>query len=73
MLERKASQGLRAAILVVADIIMVFSLATIRFFLPIDLAPYPNILRNLRASCELYQREMPKDDDGGRSADLSAP
>jgi hypothetical protein len=48
-LERQASQGLRAAILVAADIIMVFSLATIRFFLPIDLAPYPNILRNLRA------------------------
>jgi hypothetical protein len=52
---------------------MVFSLATIRSFLPINPAPYPNILRNLRASCELYQRAMPKDDDGGRSADLSAP
>ncbi len=26
-----------------ADIMMVFSLTTMRYFLPVDLAPYPNI------------------------------
>jgi glutathione S-transferase len=49
-----------------ADIIMVFSLTTMRVFLPIDLAPYPNMLRYLRriGAREAYQRAMRKGDPG---------
>ena len=47
-----------------ADIIMVFSLTTMRFFLPVDLTPYPNILSYLRRIGErgAYQRAMKKGD-----------
>ena len=49
-----------------ADIIMVFSLTTMRVFLPIDLSPYPNMLRYLRriGAREAYQRAMRKCDPG---------
>jgi glutathione S-transferase len=49
-----------------AYIIMVFSLTTMRVFLPIDLAPYPNMLRYLRriGAREAYQRAMRKGDPG---------
>jgi glutathione S-transferase len=49
-----------------ADIIMVFSLTTMRVFLPIDLAPYPNMLRYLQriGAREAYQRAMRKGDPG---------
>jgi glutathione S-transferase len=47
-----------------ADIIMVFSLTTMRLFLPLDLTPYPNILSYLRriGEREAYQRAMRKAD-----------
>lgn len=49
-----------------ADIIMVFSLTTMRLFLPLDLAPYPSILAYLqRIGCrDAYQRAMRKGDPG---------
>jgi glutathione S-transferase len=49
-----------------ADIISVFSLTTMRAFLPVDLAPYPNILRYLQriGAREAYQRAMRKGDPG---------
>jgi glutathione S-transferase len=45
---------------------MVLSLTTMRVFLPIDLAPYPNMLRYLRriGAREAYQRAMRKSDPG---------
>jgi len=47
-----------------ADIIMVFSLTTMRLFLPLDLTPYPNILSYLRRIGErdAYRRAMRKGD-----------
>jgi glutathione S-transferase len=49
-----------------ADIMMVFSLTTMRVFLPINLVPYPNILRYLQriGGREAYQRAMRKGDPG---------
>jgi glutathione S-transferase len=47
-----------------ADIIMVFSLTTMRIFLPLDLAPYPNILAYLQriGARDAYRRAMRKGD-----------
>jgi len=49
-----------------ADIIMVFSLTTMRLFLPFDLTPYPNILSYLQriGQRDAYQRAMKKGDPG---------
>jgi glutathione S-transferase len=49
-----------------ADIMMVFSLTTMRLFNPVDLAPYPNILAYLQriAARPGYQRAMAKGDPG---------
>ena len=49
-----------------ADIIMVFSLTTMRYFMPRDIAPYPNILAYLKriSRREAYQRAMQKGDPG---------
>jgi hypothetical protein len=72
---QKASQGSAGSEFTATDMIVVFSLTAMRVFLPIDLVPHPNILRNLRriASCETCQRATAEDDDGGRSAALGAP
>ena len=47
-----------------ADIMIVFSLTTMRYFMPVDLAPYPNIRSYLQriAAREAYQRAMRKGD-----------
>lgn len=47
-----------------ADIMVVFSLTTMRLFLPLDLAPYPNILAYLQriGARPAYQRAMRKGD-----------
>ena len=47
-----------------ADIMIVFSLTTMRYFLPLDLAPYPHIRAYLRriSDREAYQRAMKKGD-----------
>ena len=47
-----------------ADIMAVFSLTTMRLFLPLDLAPYPNILAYLQriGARPAYQRAMQKGD-----------
>ena len=49
-----------------ADIMIVFSLTTMRYFLPLDLAPYPHIRAYLRriGDREAYQRAMQKGDPG---------
>ncbi|MEJ8857579.1 glutathione S-transferase family protein [Variovorax robiniae] len=49
-----------------ADIMTVFSLTTMRYFMPCDLTPYPNILAYLQriAAREAYQRAMQKGDPG---------
>ncbi|RYP18030.1 hypothetical protein DL765_004146 [Monosporascus sp. GIB2] len=49
-----------------ADCMAVFSLTTMRGFYPLDLAPYPNILRWLRdvADRPAYRRALEKGDDG---------
>lgn len=49
-----------------ADIMTVFSLTTMRFFMPVDLSPYPNILSYLQrmAARPAYQRAMAKGDPG---------
>ncbi|MEJ8847617.1 glutathione S-transferase family protein [Variovorax rhizosphaerae] len=49
-----------------ADIMTVFSLTTMRYFMPYDLTPYPNILAYLQriAGREAYQRAMQKGDPG---------
>lgn len=49
-----------------AEIITVFSLTTMRYFLPFDLAPYPNIRAYLAriAARPAYQRAMAKSDPG---------
>lgn len=51
-----------------ADIMAVFSLTTMRYFMPVDLAPYPNILAYLQriAARPAYQRAMQKGDPGMR-------
>ncbi|WP_315786309.1 MULTISPECIES: glutathione S-transferase [unclassified Bradyrhizobium] len=52
--------------LTAADIMTVFSLTTMRYFLPYDLAPYPNIRTYLSriAARSAYQRAMAKGDPG---------
>jgi glutathione S-transferase len=47
-----------------ADIVTVFSLTTMRIFLPFDLAPYPNILSYLQriGARDAYRRAMKKGD-----------
>jgi glutathione S-transferase len=47
-----------------ADIMMVFSLTTMRIFFPLDLAPYPHIMAYLRRVGDrpAYQRAMHKGD-----------
>ena len=49
-----------------ADIIMVFPLSTMRAFVPMDLAPYPNIRAYLQrvGARQAYQRAMAKGDPG---------
>jgi glutathione S-transferase len=49
-----------------ADIIMVFSLTTMRYFLPLDITPYPNILAYLARISQrpAYQTAMKKGDPG---------
>lgn len=49
-----------------ADIVTVFSLTTMRAFLPMDLSPYPNILTYLQriGARPGYQRAMAKGDPG---------
>ena len=49
-----------------ADIMAVFSLTTMRYFMPVDLKPYPKILAYLQriAGREAYQRAMRKGDPG---------
>ncbi|RFU49395.1 glutathione S-transferase family protein [Paraburkholderia sp. DHOC27] len=49
-----------------ADIVTVFSLTTMRIFMPLDLAPYPNILAYLQriGAREAYRRAMQKGDPG---------
>jgi glutathione S-transferase len=49
-----------------ADIMTVFSLTTMRYFLPLDLTPYPRILAYLNriAQREAYQQAMRKGDPG---------
>ena len=49
-----------------ADIIMVFSLTTMRYFLPLDLSPYPNILAYLARISQrpAHQMAMQKSDPG---------
>lgn len=50
----------------VADIMSVFSLTTMRYFMPVDLSPYPNILAYLQriGGREGYRRAMAKGDPG---------
>jgi glutathione S-transferase len=50
--------------LTAADIMAVFSLTTMRLFLPLDLTPYPNTLAYLKRTGqrEAYQRAMKKGD-----------
>lgn len=52
--------------LTAADIMTVFSLTTMRLYLPLDLSPYPNILAYLHriGVREAYQRAMAKGDPG---------
>ena len=47
-----------------ADIMTVFSLTTMRTFVPVDLGPYPNVLAYLRriGGREGYRRAMQKGD-----------
>jgi len=49
-----------------ADIMTVFSLTTMRFFMPVDLAPYPNTLSHLQriGAREAYRKAMEKGDPG---------
>ena len=49
-----------------ADIMSVFSLTTMRYFMPVDLSPYPNILSYLQriAARPAYQAAMQKGDPG---------
>jgi glutathione S-transferase len=49
-----------------ADIVIVFSLTTMRLFGPLDLSPYPNILSYLQriGARDAYRRAMKKGDPG---------
>jgi len=49
-----------------ADIMMVFTLTTMRYFMPVDFAPYPNIRAYLAriAARPAYRRAMEKGDPG---------
>jgi glutathione S-transferase len=49
-----------------ADIIMVFSLTTMRYFLPLDVQPYPNVVAYLARIGQrpAYQTAMQKGDPG---------
>ncbi len=53
-------------VLTAADIAMVFGLTTMRYFVPLDLAPYPNIRAYLTRIGErpAYRRAMEKGDPG---------
>lgn len=55
---------LAGAELTAADIMTVFSLTTMRIFMPVDLAPYPNIRAYLQriGAREAYRRAMAKGD-----------
>jgi glutathione S-transferase len=61
-----ASAFLGADRLTVADIVAVFSLTTMRYFMPVDLSPYPNIRAYLQriGALEGYRRAMAKSDPG---------
>jgi len=54
------AEWLAGAEFTAADIMTVFSLTTMRIFLPLDLSPYPNILAYLQrvGAREAYQRAM---------------
>ena len=58
------TQYLAGAEFTAADIMIVFSLTTMRIFLPLDLAPFPNIRAYLQriGSRPAYQRAMQKGD-----------
>ncbi|MGJ5068576.1 glutathione S-transferase family protein [Bradyrhizobium oligotrophicum] len=60
------SDYLTGPVLTTADIMTLFSLTTMRYFLPYDLAPYPNIRAYLSriAARPAYQRAMEKGDPG---------
>lgn len=66
--EKRLSEAdhLAGPVFTAADIMLVFSLTTMRYFLPVDLAPYPGILAYLQriAGREAYQRAMRKGDPG---------
>ncbi len=68
LLERRLGEAdyLAGSELTAADIMLVFSLTTIRYFTPFDLKPYPGILAYLRriGAREAYQRAMRKGDPG---------
>ncbi len=59
-----AAQWLAGAEFTAADIMNVFSLTTMRLFLPVDLSPYPAILSYLRriGARDAYRRAMRKGD-----------
>ena len=52
--------------LTAADIMAVFTLTTMRYFMPVELGPYPHVLAYLQriAQREAYQRAMRKGDPG---------
>jgi glutathione S-transferase len=52
--------------LTAADVMAVFTLTTMRYFMPVELGPYPHILAYLQriARREAYQRAMLKGDPG---------
>jgi len=57
---------LAGSALTTADIMIVFTLTTMRLFLPFDTAPYPNIRAYLQriGRREAYRRAMQKGDPG---------
>jgi glutathione S-transferase len=61
-----AADYLAGAEFTAADVMGVFSLTTMRLFMPVDLAPYPGILDYLRriGAREAYRRAMAKGDPG---------
>ncbi len=68
LVEERLSQvpHLAGAAFTAADIMSVFSLTTMRYFLPLDLTPYPAIRAYLQriAARPAYQRAMAKGDPG---------
>jgi glutathione S-transferase len=68
MLEARLAdaQYLAGSEFTVADIMLVFSLTTMRHFFPLDLAPYPAILAYLQRihARPAYRRAMEKGDPG---------